>query len=52
MAQFDLPIAELRTYQPQLDVPANLDRFWTDTLADARSHDLAPTFTAIDNGLA
>ncbi|HSS36578.1 MAG TPA: acetylxylan esterase [Patescibacteria group bacterium] len=52
MPQFDLPLAELRAYAPDLAEPADLDRFWATTLADARTHDLAATFTPIDTGLS
>lgn len=52
MAQYDLPLDQLRAYQPDLDVPADLDAFWADTLAGARAHDLAATFTRVENGLA
>src|SRR4029077_14957565 len=51
LAQFDLPIAELRAYSPDLPAPADLDRFWATTLADATGHDLAATFTPFDSGL-
>ena len=52
MPQSDLPLAELRRYAPTLEIPSDLDRFWDATLAEARGHDLAPTFTPIDNALA
>ena len=52
MPQSDLPLAELRRYDPALEVPPDLDAFWAETLGDARSHDLAATFEPIDNGLA
>ena len=51
MAQFDMPLAEMRVYAPDLAVPADLDAFWTSTLAEARTHDLAATFTPVDSGL-
>ena len=51
MAQFDMPLAEMRAYAPALAVPADLDAFWAATLAEARSHDLAATFTPVDTGL-
>ena len=51
MAQFDLPLAEMRTYKPALAVPTDLDTFWASTLADARSHDLSATFVPVDSGL-
>jgi cephalosporin-C deacetylase len=49
--QSDFPLDELRRYSPTIAVPADLDRFWADTLADARRHPLAATFEPIDNGL-
>ncbi len=52
MPQFDLPLTELRAYSPDLPEPADLDRFWSTTLAEARSHDLGATFAPVDNGLA
>ena len=52
MAQFDLPIDQLRSYRPDLAEPADLDAFWAGTLAEARRHDLAATFTRVENGLA
>ena len=51
MTQFELPLAEMRVYSPDLPAPADLDRFWSTTLADARTHDLAATFEPIDSGL-
>ncbi|MFJ1510248.1 acetylxylan esterase [Cellulosimicrobium funkei] len=36
MPLFDLPIAELETYAPVLDEPADLDAFWAKTLAESR----------------
>ncbi|HEY6013674.1 MAG TPA: acetylxylan esterase, partial [Candidatus Limnocylindrales bacterium] len=51
MPQSDFPLDELRRYSPTIAVPADLDRFWADTLADARRHPLAATFEPIDNGL-
>jgi len=52
VAQFDLPLDQLRTYRPDLAEPADLDDFWSATLADARTHALAPTFTRVENHLA
>ncbi|MDP9483768.1 MAG: acetylxylan esterase [Chloroflexota bacterium] len=52
MAQFDMPLAEMRTYAPALAVPADLAGFWDATLAEERAHDLAATFTPVDSGLA
>jgi cephalosporin-C deacetylase len=52
MPQFDMPLAEMRRYSPQLAVPADLDEFWAGTLEDARSHPLNATFTPFDSGLS
>ncbi len=52
LPQSDLPLAELRSYAPDLAVPPDLDRFWSTTLAEARTHDLSATFEPIDSGLA
>lgn len=51
MAQFDLPLERLREYRPDLKSPDDLDAFWSDTLADARAHDVAATFDRVDSGL-
>jgi cephalosporin-C deacetylase len=51
VAQFDMPLAEMRTYTPALDVPGDLDEFWSATLAATREHDLGATFERIDSGL-
>jgi cephalosporin-C deacetylase len=52
MPQFDLPLAELRAYAPDLAVPADLDRFWEATLAETREFPLAVTCTPVDSGLS
>ena len=51
MAQFDLPVAELRAYAPDLAEPDDLDGFWSTTLAEARSHPLAASFVRVESGL-
>lgn len=51
MAYTDLPLAELRSYAPDLTVPSDLHSFWSSTLAEARTHDLAATFKPVDSGL-
>jgi len=51
VAQFDLPLDQLRRYAPDLPVPQDLDAFWAGTLAEARAHDLGATFTRVDSGL-
>lgn len=52
MPQFDLPLAELRAYAPDLAVPADLDAFWDSTIAETRAYPLAVTCSATDNGLS
>ena len=52
MAQFDLPLEELRSYRPGLAVPADLTEFWAGTLSEARAHPLDASFTPVDNQLA
>lgn len=37
MTQFDMPLAELRSYRPQVAEPDDFDEFWHATLAEARS---------------
>lgn len=37
MAQFDLPLDELREYRPPRDEPADFDQFWSTTLAESRA---------------
>jgi len=51
VAQFDLPLSDLRSYTPDLAEPDDLDRFWSTTLADARSHPLAASFVPVESGL-
>ncbi|MGN6809236.1 MAG: acetylxylan esterase [Thermomicrobiales bacterium] len=51
MALFDLPLEQLRTYQPQREEPADFDAFWQRTLAEADQHPLAATFEPVDYGL-
>lgn len=48
---FDLALDELRDYAPDLAAPADLDQFWSETLAEARSFDLAATFVPADTPL-
>ena len=51
MAQYDLPLEELRAYAPDLAVPDDLWRFWDRTLDEARAFDLGLTATPVDTGL-
>ncbi len=52
MPYTDLPLDQLRAYRPALVEPDDLDAFWADTLADARTHPLDATFERVDSGLA
>lgn len=51
MALFDLPQWELERYQPELDVPDDLDLFWSETLDQARSRTWDPVFNRVETGL-
>lgn len=51
MAQYDLSVAELATYHPDLPEPAELPAFWADTLAETREHDLAARFEPVKSWL-
>ncbi|ANC32689.1 acetylxylan esterase [Isoptericola dokdonensis] len=51
MAQFDLPVAELEQYTPQVDEPADFDEFWAGTIAEARGFGGAPVLERVDAGL-
>lgn len=52
MPHFDLPLAELEQYRPELAVPEDFDDFWARTLAEARSRSAPPVFASVENGLA
>jgi len=41
MPLFDLPLADLESYAPDVAEPDDFDSFWQRTLTEARSHDLA-----------
>lgn len=49
---FDLPLSQLESYAPAIEVPDDLVPFWTGTLAEARSHDLGLTREPYANKLA
>ena len=51
MARTDLTLAELVEYRASFEEPADFDDFWAATLADARQHELAPSFEPVDIGL-
>jgi cephalosporin-C deacetylase len=48
----DLPEAQLREFSPGVTEPADFDEFWSDTLAQARTHDAAPRLTPVDTPLS
>lgn len=52
MGQVDLPRDELERYRSSTPEPPDLDAFWARTLAQARTHELAPTFREVDSGFA
>lgn len=51
MALFDLPVTELERYRSPSEPPADFDRFWEETLAEARRASWPAVFTQVDNGL-
>ncbi|HWI30183.1 MAG TPA: acetylxylan esterase [Microbacterium sp.] len=51
MPRFDLPLAELETYRPDVLEPGDFDAFWTDTLAASRAVGGEVTVTAVDTPL-
>lgn len=48
MPPFDLPLAELRSYRPELSEPEDFDAFWEKTLLEAREHQLDTRFDRVD----
>jgi len=48
---FDLPLDQLKAYNPPLDEPSDFNTFWSTTLAEARRHPLAATFTRYESHL-
>lgn len=48
---FDKPLAELQTYLPSRNEPADFDAFWQATLAGARQKPLNAMFERVDFGL-
>ena len=47
----DLPLSELRGYQPEVTEPADFDEFWADQLRAARADRAEPTFVPVDGPL-
>ena len=52
MPHFDLPLAELERYYPDVEEPVDFDAFWERTLAEVRRHDLALRLRPVDAALA
>jgi len=52
VAFFDLPLAELKRYLPDVPAPVDFDEFWRDTLAEVAGFPLDATFNAVDTPLA
>ncbi len=48
---FDLPLEQLKQYQPSRTEPQNFDEFWEHTLAESRQFPLNPIFDPVDAGL-
>jgi cephalosporin-C deacetylase len=51
MPLVDMPLSQLLTYCPDRTEPDDFDDFWADTLAKARTHELAAEFSPVDSGL-
>jgi cephalosporin-C deacetylase len=51
VAIYDLPLEELEEFRPPLEEPEDFDRFWRDTLAEARRAPLEARFEPADFGL-
>lgn len=52
MPFFDLPLDILETYLPPRHEPDDFDRFWQETLNEARQHPLDVRFESVDSGLS
>ncbi len=48
---FDLPLDQLKTYNPPLEEPGDFNTFWSTTIAEARRHPLGATFTRTESYL-
>ncbi|MFF2130956.1 acetylxylan esterase [Streptomyces olivochromogenes] len=51
MAQFDLPLDELREYRSASAEPEDFDTFWAKTLQETREHDLDARFEPVETPL-
>jgi cephalosporin-C deacetylase len=52
MAMYDLPLGDLQSYRPAVSEPEDFDAFWSATVQEARSFDLAARSVPVDNRLA
>jgi cephalosporin-C deacetylase len=52
MPMFDLPLAELESYRPDIPVPNDLSEFWQHSLDETRANDLRLSIRPVDNKLA
>lgn len=48
---FDLPLEQLKTYQPAREEPADFDDFWAQTLYETRQRPLKAQFVPVETGL-
>lgn len=48
---FDLPLEQLRAYQPPREEPADFDEFWARTLAETEQYPLEAIFRPVDTPL-
>ena len=51
MAFFDMPLAELQVYKPNLPEPTDFDRFWQTMLENARHYELYAEFEPYNTNL-
>lgn len=51
MAFFDLPLAELHDYSPEVRVPDDFDEFWTRTIGEVSDKPLRLSSRRVDTGL-
>jgi cephalosporin-C deacetylase len=46
---FDMPLADVRDYKPDVDEPEDFDAFWSARLGEARSCNRDPVFTRVES---
>lgn len=51
MPIFDLPLAELETFLPEIHLPQDFDEFWKETLEASRAKWQAPKLVKVDYGI-